>query len=58
MTQKTYEPVGTVVQTLTIKSMIVKCKAGENAEELLDKVTSLIKRFSEDGNWTFKFSID
>jgi len=35
----------------------VKCKPGENAEELLDKLTDLIKRFSEDGNWHFKYDI-
>jgi len=58
MVTKVYEPVGTEVQTLRIKYMEVKLKAGENAEELLDKIANLIERFSEDGDWQFKFSID
>ena len=58
MATKTYEPIGTEVEVLTIKNMEVKLKPGERAEELLDKITSLIKRFSEDGNWVFKYSID
>lgn len=56
--KKKYEPVGCEVQTLIIKNMTVKCKAGENAEELLDKITNSIKRFSENGDWTFRYSIE
>jgi hypothetical protein len=55
---KKYEPVGCEVQTLNIKSMHVKLKAGENAKELLDKMTALIKRYSEDGDWVFKWDIE
>uniref|UniRef100_A0A6M3KTG6 Uncharacterized protein n=1 Tax=viral metagenome TaxID=1070528 RepID=A0A6M3KTG6_9ZZZZ len=57
MGTKIYEPVGTEVQTLTIKYMVVHLKPGENAEELLDKIEALIKQFSETGKWTFKFDI-
>ena len=58
MGRKTYEPVGTDVQTLRIRAMVVKCKPGENAEELLDKIETLIKRFSEDGSWHFRWDIE
>ena len=58
MATKTHEPVGTDVQTLLIKHMVVHLKPGENAQELLDKIEALIKRFSEDGQWHFKYTID
>ncbi len=58
MVTKTYEAVGTDVQVLRVKQMVIKLKPGESAQELLDKMESLIKRFSEDGNWNFKFSVD
>lgn len=56
MKTKTYEPVGCEVQTLRIKNAVIHLKAGENAMELLDKFEALIKKFSEDGNWVFKWS--
>ena len=56
--KKKYEPIGCEVQTLIINKMAVKCKAGENAKELLDKITTLIENFSEDGDWSFKWSIE
>jgi len=55
---KTYEPIGTDVEILHIKNMSVQLKPGERAEELLDKITNLVKRFSEDGNWTFYFKVE
>ncbi len=58
MKVKTYKAMGTEVQVLSIKNMVVKLKPGENAEELLDKLTNLIEEFSEEGNWHFKYLID
>jgi hypothetical protein len=56
--KKKYEPIGCTVETLIINKMVVKCKAGQPAEELLDKIESLIKRFSEEGDWVFSWSIE
>lgn len=53
-----YEPVGTEVQTLRVENLWVQCKPGENAEELVDKLEALIKRFSEEGNWQFKWDVE
>ena len=58
MATKTYEATGTDVQVLRIKYLMVKCKPGENVEELLDKIIELIERFSEDGDWTFTFNTE
>ena len=58
MVTKIYEPIGTEVETLTIKNLAVVLKPGETGEELLDKIEALIKRFSEEGNWHFDYSID
>ena len=58
MAKKVYDTEGLEFQTLRIKNMTVQCKSGEIAEELLDKMTNLIKRFSEDGNWWFKYDVE
>ena len=54
----TYKPLEGKVQVLRIKNMWVQCKPGEDAKDLMDKIEALIKRFSEDGNWTFKYDIE
>jgi hypothetical protein len=54
---KTYEPVGTDIQVLKVTHLEVKLKAGEKADELVDKIESLIRRFSEDGNWWFLYKV-
>jgi len=55
---KKYEAVGTDVQTLKIENLAVQLKPGENANELVDKLEALIRRFSEDGKWVFKYDIE
>ena len=46
------------IQILTIKDMHVILKRGEDANELVDKIEKLIKRFSESGKWTFQFKVE
>jgi len=36
----------------------VKLKCGENGCELVDKLEALFRRFSEDGDWVFSWSIE
>lgn len=58
MVKQKYKPCGTEVQVLKISNLVVDLKPGENAEELVDKIEALIRRFSEDGKWWFSWKVE
>jgi len=58
MTTKTYEPIGTEVETLRIKHFYATIKTGDRAEELLDKIEALVKQSCHDGEWSFQWDIE
>ena len=43
------------MEVLRIRDVVVKLKEGERADELVSKIERLIKKFSEPGNWWFRF---
>lgn len=56
--KRKYKELETECQVLRLKSFYVKLKPGEYAEELVDKLESLIKRFAESGDWEFLYDVE